>query len=105
MEPIKHNSKLWERKQEGGSYWLFWCPACKCGHGIPTPRWGFNGNVNCPTFTPSLRRYYTDPETKQEHTTCHLNVTDGQIIYHGDCPHDFKGRTVPMEDLPPDYGF
>lgn len=105
MEPIKHTPKLWERKLEGGSYFLFWCPACQCGHGIPTPRWGFDGNVGCPTFTPSLRRSYTHPETGQQVTHCHLNVTNGQIVYAPDCPHDMKGQTVPMQDLPPHYGF
>jgi len=105
MEPIKHNAKLWERKQDVGSYWLFWCPACKCGHGIPTPRWGFNGNVDSPTFTPSLRRSWTNPDTKQQETLCHLTVTHGQITYHADCPHDMKGQTIPMQDLPENYGF
>jgi len=105
MEPIKHNSKLWERKQEGGVYFIFWCPACKHSHGISIPRWRFNGNVVDPTFAPSLRLSYVNPETKVEHTTCHLTLTDGKITYHGDCPHELKGQTVPMQDIPANYGF
>lgn len=29
-------------------------------------------------------------------TRCHLFVTNGQIIYCGDCPHDLAGKTVDM---------
>lgn len=105
MEPIKHTNKLWERKQEGGSYFVFWCPACGHGHGFRVPRWSFDGKVDCPTFGPSLRLSHVDPETKVEHTVCHLNVTAGQVQYHGDCPHGYKGKTIPMQDIPPDYGF
>ena len=104
-EPVKHTAKLWERKQENGSYWLFWCPACKRGHGIPTPQWGFDGKVESPTFTPSLRLSVTRTETGQTSTVCHLNVTDGKIVYHGDCPHELAGQTILMEPLPENYGF
>lgn len=104
-ETIKHNLKLWERKDEQGSYWLIWCVACKCGHNIPTPRWSFDNNLESPTFTPSVRLSYRDPDTGVEKTHCHFNVTNGQIVYHGDCPHSMTGRTIPMVEIPSDYGF
>jgi hypothetical protein len=105
MELIKHNSKLWERKGDSSSYCLFWCPACKCGHTFKIPQWNFDGNISSPTFTPSLRLFITRPETNIQETICHLNITNGQIIYHGDCPHELKGKTIPMVDLSPNYGF
>ena len=113
-EVIKHNSKLWERRGESKSYFLFWCPGCGCGHlfyvgpGFAHPsQWTFNGNLERPTFSPSLRHFYTKEGngSKREITTCHLFVTDGQIQYCGDNPHDFNGKTVPMEDIPEGYGF
>lgn len=105
MEPIKHNARLWERRGGGGSDFLFWCPACKHAHRISTPRWGFDGNVATPTFTPSLRLSWQSPVSGQTETVCHLNVASGKLLYHGDCPHELKGQTIPMQDLPPEYGF
>lgn len=76
----------------------FWCPACNCSHGfwtkrtVPGPTWSFNGNFEKPSFSPSLR-VLNDGET-----LCHLYVTDGQIQFCADSPHDLKGQTVPMVD-------
>lgn len=44
-----------------------------------------------PTFLPSLR-YLSG-------TRCHLYVTNGEIYYCNDCPHEFRGKTVPMVDF------
>lgn len=97
-ELIKHTPKLWERKLAKGSYWCFYCPGCKRMHlyDVGTEyqhQWQFNGDVNNPTFTPSLRLV-------SDIQGCHLNITNGQIQFHGDCWHDLKGQTVPMVDIP-----
>lgn len=109
------------RSAEGGGL-LFWCPGCKCAHGIqtgagPGPRWGWNGNAEKPTFTPSVLvrsghyvpghekgdcwcTYYAEhPEEERdfECTVCHSFVTDGRIQFLGDCTHSLAGQTV---DLP-----
>lgn len=61
------------------------------------PRWGWNGDVDRPTFTPSiLVRYVTG--AKARHVTCHSFVTDGLIQFLGDCTHSLAGQTV---ELPP----
>ena len=92
----------------GSTDWYFFCPACLYGHYFRTPAWGFNGNVNCPTFTPSLKigqfrmKGGVPVEPKIEIVECHLNLVDGKIIYGGDCPHQFVGQTV--QDWPEDYG-
>jgi hypothetical protein len=91
---IEHNSKLWEHRTQNGSLFEFFCPACRNNHSFETPRWTFNGNVDKPTFKPSLR-LLNDTDV----ILCHLNLTDGLIFFHGDCPHDLAGKTVPMEDL------
>jgi hypothetical protein len=49
----------------------YWCPVCKHPHAIATKKtgtvhkgwngamWGFNEDINAPTFTPSVLTYYT----------------------------------------------
>jgi Family of unknown function (DUF6527) len=66
------------------------CRRCEY-HIIPLPRWGFNGDMDRPTFTPSLK------ETNQ-HGVCHFVVTAGNIAYQSDCWHDLKGQTLPLEE-------
>lgn len=87
---------------EGGKevLYLFWCPGCRRSHPYTVeterdrPRWQFNGDESCPTFTPSLRVL-----DGKGGTECHLFVTAGQIQFCGDCPHPLAGQTVPMVDL------
>lgn len=82
----------------------FECPPCKRIHVFYTGpnQWVFNGNFEKPSFTPSLRNFipaHVDPDTGEkvpEKTTCHLHVTDGEIRYCGDCPHELAGKTIPM---------
>lgn len=95
------------RKSSAG--YIFWCPACKEAHSYFTAdsekghlyksQWTFNGDVEKPTFTPSLL-LYDIPAPGQRTTLCHLFVTDGQIIYCGDCPHEYAGKTIPLPELP-----
>lgn len=101
---------------------FFWCEACACRHVVevsdPAPvarRWGWNGDLVRPTFTPSVRVTWRWPRMGAEafgsHTVpadgrlcCHFFVTDGQIRYLGDCTHGMAGQTRPLvrlEDLDP----
>jgi hypothetical protein len=111
-----------------GVYILF-CPGCKDTHYAYTTEsdlmekgWQFNKDINSPTFTPSFRHYYhkclcTDEEMKvfrqriaagetvdipkEDITTCHYNVTDGKLMFHGDSSHHLAGQTVDMIEFPP----
>lgn len=106
------------RDAEGGRL-LFWCPGCTEPHGIqvgdgPGPRWGWNGDAERPTFTPSvlctsnravppvtpenLNEWQRAPwpQTKVAYV-CHTFVTDGRIQFLNDCTHALAGQTV---DLP-----
>ena len=80
---------------------MFSCPACKQAHQIQVgkgdgPRWGWNGDYNSPTFTPSLRvKWYEGPEHKL--CMCHSFITDGRIQFLGDSTHVLAKQTV---DLP-----
>jgi hypothetical protein len=99
--------------------YTFFCPACDCHHSVWDKEsqcerpfcWGFNGDYNKPTFTPSLRIGYKHPKGYSNENpapedydgeyveeVCHFNITNGQIIYHGDCTHDLKNTTIEMEE-------
>ncbi len=108
----------------------FWCPGCKQAHQIktgngPGPRWGWNGNAEKPTFTPSVLvtgRDFTEkgeaeweawidagsprleggelPQFESADTVCHTFVTDGRIQFLGDCTHALAGQTVDMAPWP-----
>jgi hypothetical protein len=114
-----------------GAVWFF-CPGCDVPHsirvnspGTPGPHWGYNGNPDAPTFTPSmLARTTGAPDGRSEMTpeeeaeydaiykaggreavfasrfgkACHSFITDGRIQYLGDCTHDLKGQTIDLPD-------
>jgi hypothetical protein len=110
-----------------GDRLAFWCPGCKESHQIaigegPGPRWGYNGNPERPTFTPSVLvtsghycsrhksgddcwcTFNAEEVAEGREPTgfkcgiCHSFVTDGRIQFLGDCTHELAGQTV---DLPP----
>lgn len=96
----------------------FDCPGCNMLHVMPTsnwkpedqehaemdPRWRvnraqweFNGDLERPTFSPSLLvTYEWGPERKK--CVCHSYVREGRIQFLHDCTHELAGKTV---DLPP----
>lgn len=110
-ELIKHTPFLWQR----GPNYLHWCQGCKYGHVYPTkringPNWDFNGNVEKPSFNPSMlifipERTDEDGTKSPQQTTCHYYVTDGEIRYQSDCPHQYSGQHLPLEPIPENYGF
>lgn len=74
------------RIAEGGRL-FHWCPACEMAHAVPvdTGRWTFNGSLEAPTFTPSLRQLRVRDEKD-----CHYFITDGNIVW---CSDSWHGRT------------
>lgn len=81
----------------GGVLREFWCPGCKMPHVVDS-RWGFNGDFDNPTFTPSVLVQWGDHDG---HAVCHSFITDGSIQYLGDCTHMMAGQTVPLPEHPP----
>ena len=98
---------------------MFWCPGCNEAHRIQHgagggPRWGWNGDIEKPTFTPSILVQGVKRMTDTEHAsymrgeglppaipfTCHSFVADGNIQFLGDCSHALAGQTVPLPDFP-----
>lgn len=101
-----------------------WCPAgMEQSPHSRDHRWGFNGDLDRPTFTPSIlvRTGHhcggayaaqcwcniADRIPGQENDPsmcylCHSFVTDGRIQFLGDCTHALAGQTVDllaMEDV------
>jgi len=97
---------------DNNGMYKFRCPA---GHwhyiNTKTPnhsgaQWHFNGDVNNPTFTPSINErtgYYVDPElypkTKEYSYQCHFFITNGKIQFCSDCSHGLTGQTVDLPEM------
>ncbi|MDO6965801.1 hypothetical protein ABID20_000258 [Rhizobium alvei] len=79
------------------------------------PRWGYNGDPDKPTFTPSVlvtgKKITRDQSGKWDGDwerdasgnaitfVCHSFVTDGRIQFLNDCTHDMAGQTVDLPDF------
>ncbi|MBY0457660.1 MAG: hypothetical protein K2V38_10005 [Gemmataceae bacterium] len=87
----------------GDKTYLFFCPGCECRHtytvrapgSAERPAWTFNGDMDRPTFTPSL--LYPDKTPR-----CHLFLTDGRLQFLDDCGHALAGKTVDLPAIPED---
>lgn len=82
--------------QHGG--WMIFCPACQCGH-LFDERWTFNGDVEKPTFSPSMLVNATLHATHPHMPRCHSFVNNGRIQFLTDCSHDMKGQTVDLPEV------
>lgn len=92
--------------QDGSPYGIrFDCPGCGDPHVVPTGAsanaWGFNGDFERPTLTPSILTRWKasnpdDPEAVALEQVCHSFVTDGRIQFLSDCTHALAGRTVEL---------
>ena len=87
-------AKVWEIKYVGGKHhgWMFRCPGCDQYHEVDD-RWTFNGDLEKPTFGPSVR--CTNPAYGQ----CHFYVIDGMVRFEPDDSHK-PGQVVPLVDEP-----
>ena len=100
----KSRPKIEEVLNRGKHYsWSFRCPGCGCSHQMFTvaphpggPQWKFNGDVNKPTFEPSLRVQWNHGDKS---FNCHSYIRDGFIQFLGDCTHKLAGKTVEMENI------
>jgi hypothetical protein len=106
---------------DGARYASFFCPGCDEYHGPivekgtrPVPVWEWNGSLNTPTFSPSIRVQGTVPLTEDEYQRvrrgehvepkprlCHSFVRDGRIEFLSDCTHALAGQTVDLPEVEP----
>lgn len=116
---------LREAGSNGYRMLMFRCPGCKEAHGVSVSRpegqagpvWGYNGNPDKPTFTPSIlvTGYRVSPEGEAmmdrgdpppeggrypgSAFVCHSFVTDGRIQFLGDCTHALAWQTVDLPEI------
>ena len=114
-------SKISPYRNDAGDVvgYIFDCPGCKSWHLVHTAErnslgavWGFNGDMERPTFTPSLnQRVGPFPQGAKRNgqdwsgkiDVCHLFVRDGMCQFLDDCTHESAGQTLPLPDRKP-YG-
>ena len=101
----------------------FWCPGCESMHAVTvapsTDAWGFNGDYDRPTFTPSVlvtsghyapgwsgkscwctyNAEHADEPSGFKCERCHSHVTDGRIKFLGDCTHALANQTVELKAI------
>jgi len=78
----------------------FFCPGCKWHHLVWTTTrnhnqclWEFNGDIEKPTFSPSLLIRWGDGNV------CHSFINNGMIQFLPDCTHTLAGKTVELPDI------
>lgn len=101
---------------------MFWCPGCEVrddglesvmsgglhmlavsGDATDHPVWGFDGNLQKPTLTPSIKTSIPDPSGipgKPPLFVCHSFLKAGVFQFLNDSTHKYKGKKVPMVPLP-----
>jgi hypothetical protein len=101
--------------------YVYWCPGCDEHHYVRTKPneqsqgWSFDGNVDLPTFNPSVKvtgkqtvivngewtgEWVRGPDGKALDKSCHHFVRGGKIEYLSDCTHAMAGKTVDLPDYP-----
>ena len=124
--------------REGRFYGVkFLCPCGVCGgatlavgwtppgmerspHRPSAAGWGFNGDLDLPTFSPSVMNrvgHYADGNTAECYCTwskrypdkgdpgfacclCHSFITNGRITFLSDCTHAYAGQTLDLPEIP-----
>jgi hypothetical protein len=92
----------------------FHCPGCDGNHYLRiraeprvTPSWTFNGDLERPTFTPSVLVTYGGKDAGQTDAdgfrsppaVCHSFVTDGRVQFLADSTHALAGQTVDLPEV------
>ena len=57
------------------------------------PVWQFNGDLNRPTFSPSIA------DKRADGYLCHSFVRNGRIQFLHDCTHALAGQTVDLPEI------
>lgn len=92
---------------------IFKCPGCGIAHSIyygegSGPRWDWDGNIETPTFNPSILVKYdhwhppagpglpTPDHQELIKSVCHSYIIAGKIQFLNDCTHELAGAVVDM---------
>lgn len=61
--------------------------------------WTFNGDLDLPTFSPSMLVRAPCWGEDRKPMVCHSFVANGRIQFLNDCTHDLKGQTVDLPEI------
>lgn len=103
--------KLRQMNREGGRVDLtHWCPGCREYHPITIggknsngASWRWNGNMEHPTFEPSVNIRINAPgmigyQPKAKTSICHYILSGGMLYFQADCTHSLRGQTVELPE-------
>jgi hypothetical protein len=95
------------KARRSGPHLVFDCPGCAAGFGPHSGRkyvpvegpkaWGFNGDLERPTLTPSILLRFDHAD--REPFVCHSFVREGRIQFLPDSTHPLAGQTVELPDI------
>lgn len=71
-------------------------PVILSGQRDGTPCWTWNGDVENPTLTPSIR---TRADYGKGMVVCHSFVNDGFIQFLTDSTHEYSGQTIALLEI------
>ena len=94
---MKSNEKVVHVLTPEGDKYMITSPATG-QYVIFDKRWTFNGDMDKPTFRPSMLMTYPTENKELGLVGDHFFVTDGKIQYLNDCHHEMAGKTVDMID-------
>lgn len=81
-------------------YIRYECPGCKHQHSVPAKRWHWNGSLDKPTISPSVRHFIPVCEDNPvEKTICHYHIQNGIISFCSDCEHELKGTSHELPEI------
>jgi hypothetical protein len=91
---MKNKAKPFTETGDQQAGYLIYCPGCRMAHPVNVERpniatgarWTFNGDLQRPTFSPSLHLP----------GVCHSFIRDGFIQFLPDCNHRLAGQTVEL---------
>lgn len=97
------------RSVTGG--YMFFCPGCQSPHVVGVPGWSFDGNLDRPTFSPSIKVTYNGRDADQSQSDgsrvipsiCHSFVCGGRIEFCTDSTHAMSGQSADLPPLPAAY--
>jgi hypothetical protein len=90
--------RIWKTGNKIHRYFIH-CPACKEEHQL-NEGWSFNGNVEKPTFSPSLLvQGGRGWDESYQDFVCHSFIKDGKIQFLNDCSHELRGKTVELLEV------